>query len=63
MLSGTLRNAPKEKGREEQSNDSEIPALWCGVITHPQRSLIRCHRLPQERPALPSLLHTNLPAE
>lgn len=43
-----------------QSNPaSQIPALWCGVITRSQWPLIHCHPFPQERPAPRSLLHTN----
>lgn len=43
----------------QSSPTSQIPTLWCGVITRHQWPLIHRHRFPQERPAPGSLLHTN----
>lgn len=52
------RRSPSEQTL--QSNPaSQIPALWCGVITRRQWPLIHFHQFPQERLAPCSLLHTN----
>lgn len=58
MLQKKAGKSPSEQML--QSNPaSQIPALWCRVITRRQWPLIHCHRFPQEHPAPSSLLHTN----